>query len=491
MTQTRIKAKQATYKSDATGASVRTLHDKLGESVSVKDFGAVGDGVTDDTAAIQAALNATRGIVRFPTGTYAVSSTLVLPNDTRIIGEGAGAYFQGDGYDRITVIQPSAGFSGTEVIRADPADNSPSSIYRFGISIQDITIDMTNKTTSQITGILLNSVTNTETFSNIRIINNDSGIALYIGQSANVSSLESDGLVFQNIYTLWKTGGPTTTLPVLRIDSANEVAFYGCKFQGPDASSAGTAAALIVAGSGHTVNDVSFTDCSFTGMETGVKIESYAGASQGARWIRVNNSMFEGPKYGVQSVGVATKPIQFCTFRDNRHQGTQSGGYTYNFQAYTNNSSITFDDYIPSGGSGAVFCAANATGNMFLGTPSQVDNLGANNICLGRDVGELQVLNEAANSVFNVEAENGYGAQFKLTSNSQAWTTVAYGTLSGNSGLLRLVNNTGDVVQFDNNSSAGQTRFWIYDVDNGQLERVTVGAADSGGAGWKVLRIPN
>jgi hypothetical protein len=31
----------------------------------------------------------------------------------------------------------------------------------------------------------------------------------------------------------------------------------------------------------------------------------------------------------------------------------------------------------------------------------------------------------------------------------------------------------------------------IWDVDNNNLERVTVGAADSGGAGFKVLRIAN
>ena len=40
-------------------------------------------------------------------------------------------------------------------------------------------------------------------------------------------------------------------------------------------------------------------------------------------------------------------------------------------------------------------------------------------------------------------------------------------------------------------TTAGETRFMIYDVDNGTMERVIVGAADSGGAGFKVLRIPN
>jgi hypothetical protein len=44
---------------------------------------------------------------------------------------------------------------------------------------------------------------------------------------------------------------------------------------------------------------------------------------------------------------------------------------------------------------------------------------------------------------------------------------------------------------FDNSVVAGDTRFFIYDVDNGQLERVTVGAADSCGAGKKCLAIAN
>lgn len=54
-----------------------------------------------------------------------------------------------------------------------------------------------------------------------------------------------------------------------------------------------------------------------------------------------------------------------------------------------------------------------------------------------------------------------------------------------------VVFSNGSSVQFDDDTTAGNTRFLLYDVDNGQLERVSVGAADSGGAGFKVLRIPN
>ena len=38
---------------------------------------------------------------------------------------------------------------------------------------------------------------------------------------------------------------------------------------------------------------------------------------------------------------------------------------------------------------------------------------------------------------------------------------------------------------------ATETSLWVFDDDNNQMEQVTVGAADSGGAGFKVLRIAN
>jgi hypothetical protein len=65
------------FKQAGTGAVTRTVQDKLRETVSVKDYGAKGDGLTDDTVAIQAAIDATQaGIILFPKGVYKVSTTL-------------------------------------------------------------------------------------------------------------------------------------------------------------------------------------------------------------------------------------------------------------------------------------------------------------------------------------------------------------------------------------------------------------------------------
>ena len=57
---------------------------KLAQTVSVKDFGAVGDGTTDDTTAIQTALNFS-GNIYIPSGTYKITSSLTFGDNTNII----------------------------------------------------------------------------------------------------------------------------------------------------------------------------------------------------------------------------------------------------------------------------------------------------------------------------------------------------------------------------------------------------------------------
>lgn len=68
------------YLPSGTGAVARTVQAKLRESVSVGDFGAVGNGVADDTAAIQNAINSLTdgGVVNFPLGLYRTTSTITI-----------------------------------------------------------------------------------------------------------------------------------------------------------------------------------------------------------------------------------------------------------------------------------------------------------------------------------------------------------------------------------------------------------------------------
>lgn len=97
-------AANITYDPPFTNAVPTNVEDKLAQYVSVKDFGAVGDGVTDDRAAIQNAIDAVYaqggGVVYVPAGTYLIASRLsgyntVIPKSgVSVIGTGAETIFK-------------------------------------------------------------------------------------------------------------------------------------------------------------------------------------------------------------------------------------------------------------------------------------------------------------------------------------------------------------------------------------------------------------
>ena len=65
------------YDQDGTGAVNRAFNLKLAETVSVLDFGAVGNGTTDDTAAFNAAWAATNPkAVLVPAASYKIIGTV-------------------------------------------------------------------------------------------------------------------------------------------------------------------------------------------------------------------------------------------------------------------------------------------------------------------------------------------------------------------------------------------------------------------------------
>lgn len=75
---TEMTSAYVTFLQAGSGAVTRTVQSKLRDTVSVKDFGAVGDGVADDLTAINLALASGAKSVYFPAGTYRVSDQVFM-----------------------------------------------------------------------------------------------------------------------------------------------------------------------------------------------------------------------------------------------------------------------------------------------------------------------------------------------------------------------------------------------------------------------------
>jgi Pectate lyase superfamily protein/Major tropism determinant N-terminal domain len=158
----------------AAGTVSRTLGSLLDDTLNVKDYGAVGNGITDDRAAIQQAINdewariatsnaavfSSRNIINFPAGTYAVSGTInLLPFIT----------LKGEGVNR-TNIALMSGSVGPVFTTADSLGQTGANIGTNGavlpnsISVDAMNVDGSSDPTNPVvslqrcSGVTLNSV---------------------------------------------------------------------------------------------------------------------------------------------------------------------------------------------------------------------------------------------------------------------------------------------------------------------------------------------
>lgn len=131
--------------------------------ISVKSYGAKGDGVTDDTNAIKSALNdlvpAVGGTIYFPTGTYIISETILIGGNVTIYGDGV-----------FNSLIKLADNSNCNIISND--ENT----IMYYITIHDIGLDGNAKNNTSGSGILLHNANDSQIY-NVRIANfKDDGI---------------------------------------------------------------------------------------------------------------------------------------------------------------------------------------------------------------------------------------------------------------------------------------------------------------------------
>lgn len=141
-----------------------SLTDKGGQVFNVMAYGAKGDGVTDDTAAIQAAINACgvagRGLVYFPPGSYIISSTLTCNYDHVVL---SGPFWNRDFADQtlkngstytipLAGIYCSAAFTSTTPIITVGSMSNTYVLLDFGIQYLCLSGTSSPSLTSQLAG---------------------------------------------------------------------------------------------------------------------------------------------------------------------------------------------------------------------------------------------------------------------------------------------------------------------------------------------------
>lgn len=210
---------------------VRTLQGKLDDAVNVRDFGAAGNGVTDDTAAINRALqqiyltgtvetNArARRTLYLPGGTYLITTPIYIPPYTRLVGDGMG-----------------------------------SSIIKQSVANQSVVI-------------LCDSKFQTD-------------VSLGSGGATMPQDVDISGMQFINSST-------TASASILVIDSADNIRIQGSRFT-TNITPGNTPILVEIDTSVATSNKITFDGCEFTEAENAISV-----VGTGCTAIRVLNSMFD------------------------------------------------------------------------------------------------------------------------------------------------------------------------------------------------------
>ncbi len=115
----------------------KALWNSLSNEINIMAYGAVGDGETDDTEAIQDALDAANaaggGTVLIPTGSFVFTSQLTVYTNTTFTGEGSGSILLGKSATAITLIRTATSSAGC--ILRDFLLNGQSPTYDANVGI--------------------------------------------------------------------------------------------------------------------------------------------------------------------------------------------------------------------------------------------------------------------------------------------------------------------------------------------------------------------
>lgn len=427
------------YTQGGSGATARTVQNKLRETVSVKDFGAVGNGIADDTTAINTALTAcvsSGAALFFPAGTY-LSGRITINSNQKLIGE-----------SKATTTIKLKNSANTDLLYGANSDSLFGTNTNAGVNnvtIRDLTLDGNRA-------------------------NNTSGscIAIY-GSALNFYDLNIKNAPHHGIRTDWyeygeQIFGMEGHFERIVIDSSGR---HGWWFQGSHDSV--FINVVVVDASQETDNtwdgiriDFSangrFIACHVWSRSTTTNIHRYGVAvTNGGNDF--SNSHFEGSK--TANVLITSEKNQFtnCLFY------AAKGGLNIDLRAPSNIIYGTLLDPV----SGTPACLGVRMGTSLSENVSICD---INLIALGQQAGVIDFTYSNGNNKVTVRGFNNAGTAFVGTVRSSDTVDLL---LSGGGGGILQTNRV-----FDGISGAGSTQVDATALNYWPVQRVSITASGTG-----------
>ena len=313
--------RQSNSSGNLTNSVGKTVHQKLQEIVSVKDFGAVGNGSTDDTAAIQNAVSQlTYGqSLYFPAGAYKITNEITLP-------VGIAFNFFGDGKTASTVTQYTAnknGFTSLSTFGTGPNE----------CSIRDMSINANSNTSGygfSTTGINRSNLLNV----------GFSGWG-YLGSSGGgVRIFNSLILTFTNCtfnscyYGIYNEEGLSTnyngggifgcTFEAIKAQAFKATYTSGISIIGNTIESCYGGGILIINGGGGLVIHGNYFEENTTAAGAGVYYDIYLGPSSYVKGVDIRGNYFNGKIAGATEdyVPIRAKYVYALTIDANQLNGS-------------------------------------------------------------------------------------------------------------------------------------------------------------------------
>lgn len=408
-------------------SAIRLAMRSILPAINVKDYGAIGDGITDDTAAINAAIAAAPGdssvggsTILFPYGTYRVTSQINISK--------AGIRLQGTG-GFTSIIKPDPTLTGVVFLFAAPSS------YMRGPRITDLRFDMNaaNAGAVRLEGAYDNVIL--ENVFITGLVGSNSGIKMI--PAAGAPSDISQTMSVINCYVIGITG---YVGKAWHLENVQEAVFISCKGYG-GGEGVGTAWYL------KRCRGVAFYGCSAAICSRGWDLDASSGSMVG---ITIDAPTVEGATATIMTTGTSTNTIQYLSVRAIRRQiATSIAAGPINL------------DYVVS----SVIESSNVVVTI------------TNNCSL------VRIITEDATKVTDNGQHTSILAWENFSSRARFGSTTGASLFLGTEEHLRIANpgtaETGLLITA-NPTGAGAV-----------LTRVTVGAADSGGTGYRVLRVAN